>query len=184
MIMIPSDLEVKVFYGAVQYFMFPALIDVQENGCWIPVGIYERGGYKSLNYEGKRQYAHRLSYCLNVEDIPVHPSDNTNDRILHHCDNKHCINPNHLYKGTMQQNTIDTYERNKEIRNKMSISRMGNTNSLGYKHSEETTRKKTAHLIGNKYRLGKKLSKETIAKRTKTMQENKAKKRKASENVL
>lgn len=31
--------------------------------------------------------------------------------VLHRCDNKKCVNPNHLYVGTKKQNTLDAVSR-------------------------------------------------------------------------
>lgn len=52
-----------------------------------------------IDHKGEKTYAHRLSYQLNVEDIPDHPLMLTEGLVLHHCNNKWCIEPTHLYIG-------------------------------------------------------------------------------------
>jgi len=48
--------------------------------------------------------SHRVAYRLEVED----PGENY---VLHKCDNKLCVNPEHLYLGDQQDNMNDAVER-------------------------------------------------------------------------
>jgi len=67
-------------------------------------------------HKGVRWYIHRLSYHLNVVAIPNSPTGGTyrvkEGLCLHRCDNEWCINPDHLYIGTQQQNMDDLAARN------------------------------------------------------------------------
>lgn len=62
---------------------------VDERGCFIWQGT-RRGDYGSIIVNGRRFYAHRLSYELHIGPL--------GDReVVHHrCGQKLCVNPHHL----------------------------------------------------------------------------------------
>lgn len=59
-------------------------------------------GYGTTFFNGKRYYAHRLSYLLNVGEIPEGMF------VCHKCDTPSCIEPTHLFLGTPKDNTSDS----------------------------------------------------------------------------
>jgi hypothetical protein len=72
--------------------------------CWEWLGCISLGyGHFSLNK--KMIGAHRVSWILIHGDIPE------GFDVLHKCDNKSCVNPNHLYLGTQADNNRDTVSR-------------------------------------------------------------------------
>jgi predicted XRE-type DNA-binding protein len=72
----------------------------EPDECWIwQAG--RRGDYGSGYYNGKRESAHRVSYILFKGPIP------DGLEVCHTCDVKLCVNPNHLWVGTHQQNILD-----------------------------------------------------------------------------
>lgn len=70
-------------------------------GCWNWTGAKTKGGYGHLRFLKKLTYAHRVSWIIHYGGIP------NNLCVLHHCDNPGCINPDHLFIGTMADNMKD-----------------------------------------------------------------------------
>lgn len=74
-----------------------------NSGCWLWVGAVDLDGYGVMNATGKRR-AHRHSYKTFVCD----PGDKM---VLHKCDNRLCINPEHLTIGDHKENMRQMRER-------------------------------------------------------------------------
>lgn len=74
--------------------------------CWVWTG-FGTNGYGMFCANGKRYSASRYSYELLRG--PVDPSL----WILHHCDNPSCVNPVHLYAGTVIENNADMVARDR-----------------------------------------------------------------------
>lgn len=78
--------------------------EVDQNGCWIWQGAPNNKGYGRIAIQGKRIYAHRASFMIfngSINDLNV----------LHKCDVPLCVNPEHLFLGTQQENVTDMMQK-------------------------------------------------------------------------
>ena len=72
-----------------------------ENDCWLWQLSKDKDGYGYIKKNNKTHKAHRISYELHHGDIP------DGMWVLHKCDNPSCVNPDHLWLGTAQDNNDD-----------------------------------------------------------------------------
>lgn len=79
----------------------------KTDGCWNwTAGRDHSGkGYGSFHYGGKVVGAHQFSFELHHGPIPVGLC------VLHSCDNKICVRPDHLHSGTHKKNMEEAVQR-------------------------------------------------------------------------
>lgn len=70
--------------------------------CWVWLGGRTRLGYGRFAYKGQKIGAHRAAWLMLVGPIPA-----DKPCVLHHCDNPPCVNPDHLWVGTNDDNIRD-----------------------------------------------------------------------------
>lgn len=105
--------EIKDEYGIKCHYDLKTKIAwiINENGCWEIISHKpQSNGYVMLTLNTFRQSAHRYYYEFFNKKI------GKNLLIRHTCDNKLCINPNHLLEGTHKENYEDAASRNRNTK--------------------------------------------------------------------
>lgn len=74
---------------------------VPFSGCWIWTGALKGKGYANTGTYRNTQRGHRVTWELRNGPIPK------GLMVLHRCDVRCCVNPDHLFLGTARDNILD-----------------------------------------------------------------------------
>lgn len=86
---------------------FSEKVKIVESGCHEWTGSLMPNGYGQIHQDGKTAYAHRVSWEL--------ANGSTNGLyVLHRCDNRRCVNPDHLFLGTFHDNMNDMVSKSRQ----------------------------------------------------------------------
>ena len=77
-----------------------------DTGCWLWTASTNRAGYGQIQVARKVRGAHRVSYELHIGPIPEGEGAH-GTCVLHRCDVRRCVNPDHLFLGSNIDNAQD-----------------------------------------------------------------------------
>lgn len=123
---------------------FWAKVDT-SGACWVWTACTARGYGRFAVKPGDMHSAHRLSWILANGPVP------DGLFVLHRCDNRPCVNPDHLFLGTQAENMADKARKGRAARgtghgcSKLSNANIHEIRSLG---AAGVTQRKIASQFG------------------------------------
>lgn len=95
-------MRAKRIEGTPEERFWPKVAVMGMDECWLWQASFRTDGYGVFGYQrGHLVAAHRFAYVLTHGEIP------DGLWVLHRCDVKACVNPAHLFLGTVQDNADD-----------------------------------------------------------------------------
>lgn len=87
-------------------------VDLKDDKeCWEWKRATQSKKYGSVGIgNGKTALAHRVAFMLSNGEIPPGLC------VLHKCDNRKCVNPTHLFLGTIQDNNRDMHNKGRHAK--------------------------------------------------------------------
>ncbi len=81
-----------------------------NSGCWLWTAVCKKKGYGLFGMGRSMRLAHRVSFDLYVGEIP------DGMFVCHKCDTPACVNPDHLFLGTVSDNARDMVNKGRQSR--------------------------------------------------------------------
>lgn len=117
---------------------------ITETGCWVWEHSCGNHGYPQARIDGTMKTMHRVAY-------EAYKGRLGDKQALHTCDNKLCVNPNHLYAGTNEDNRRDAVERGQHLKGEDFV--CTDKTIYTFKHKDGTILKCTVNELYTKYNL-------------------------------
>lgn len=92
---------------------FQKHVKISESGCHEWISSLNNTGYGRFELNGKTHSAHRIAWELANGPIPEGMC------VLHHCDNRRCVNPKHLFLGSLSDNALDAVAKGRIVSPKL-----------------------------------------------------------------
>ena len=94
-------------------------IQEPNTGCWLWSAAGGGQHYGLFHFRGKTIGAHRASWIFHKGEIP------NGLYVLHKCDTRPCVNPDHLFLGTPKDNMQDCVKKGRHPKKKISHCKRG-----------------------------------------------------------
>ena len=107
--------------------LFKEKININENQCWIWMAGHSSDGYGKFSLKDHTGIhtlrAHVYSWKYHYGELPEFTTNHSTLRtcVLHKCDVKLCVNPEHLFVGSSEMNMQDMVKKNRSSHSEMNI---------------------------------------------------------------
>ena len=125
----------------------------KSDNCWEWKATKYRSGYGQFRLDGVPQGAHRVAWILTNGAI----SDSSGYHgtcVLHSCDNRACVRPDHLFLGGQKENVRDMHRKGRENKCKGEEHPKAKLCGLDIRLIRELLKTQTQQVVADRFGIG------------------------------